>query len=250
MRARNLYFHGTVAASVWMSYRNGKIMEKLWKQKRRTARKILRARKAEDYFSRFGPLYPNIHYHDRHLTYRGVCLTRAFSTAYLFAKDWRAFPDHRSQVTYFKGTRRFRLDARNLPPYDAVDSLVERFVELKKDSYYTPGAILVIDGDYLEQHDLLRPRRGEEAAIAGCLPWAAVLGMLFVDNKRDIRQSKVSSFLFGSNLSWRDLRPYLTKNDWEFRVMLERKALRSSSHYDIYRRDYDSPRLRSSKQVD
>jgi hypothetical protein len=225
-------------------------MEKLWKQKRGMARKILRARKAEDYFLRFGPLYPNIHYHDRHLTYRGVCLTRAFSTAYLFAKDWKAFPDHRSQVMCFEGTRRFRLDARNFPPYDTVDSLVQRLIELKNACYFTPGAILVIDGDYLEQHDLLRPRRGEEAAIAGCLPWAAVLGMLFVDNKRDIAQSKVSSFLFGNNLAWRDLRPYLTKGDREFRIMLEKKDTRSSSSYDIYRRGYDSPRLRSSKKSD
>ena len=205
MGVPKLLFHGTAALSVWKSYRKGQALRQLSQNDPRRLEKVLKGAKKRDYYARFGPLYPDFGYYKN---WWRLCLTNSLRSAWGYARSWRSHPapvEGRSIKFENSRLRNLNMSAEQ----DAAGPLTQEVAELirrlsfVKPPFFTPGAILLVDGPYLEDRGLLRLSGWEE--YANCLlPWEAIRGVLMVDVPP---KPKIASFLVKDRSVLRDFYP-------------------------------------------
>ena len=207
IKESSLLFHGTSAYSVWRSYRFAIAMIKL--QNSAPIKRYLQETKSESLFTSFGPLFPSMSF-NLNFTVRGrPCLTEDIKEASIFSMGYRMTPDEgRLNLINDMG--------RSINVSDYCDNVFGKSTKDVEDLHYslikshssflTPGAILLINGKYMKENNLLLAPAGEEFKIAKCLPWRAIRGIIFVENfsvtgfhPRDLKISTDLNNLFFSN---------------------------------------------------
>lgn len=224
MNTPKLLFHGTCAVSVWASYRHALALVRTAKNDPEKARRYLEATKAQEYFSRFGPAYPNTYANDNNPTYPKVCLCSSLFYPLGFSTGWeKQIPDDWKIHLMNGNGRRLHLHCHPMTfGRDDVHSEIERPKELveilhplaKIDILFgTPGAILLIDGDFMKINNLLcPPRSGEEETTATYLPWRAIRGIFITYAENDFENNKIGGYIYRDNTVGQDIRDYLAVN--------------------------------------
>jgi hypothetical protein len=219
-KAPKLLFHGTAAPSVYASYLQAKHLISLKREKPAELEEILAKDNALEYFSKFGPSYPVFWRNDKTYEKHTVCLDR-LHWALNFALGWTAKYEH-DKIRFFSSVEKeFTIsDFGNLyTPF--ASTLIEGLKRSNSsETSDVPGAVLMVDYQYLESNDLIGPAFGEEICTARYLPWEAIVGILFTSGKDKSRS--FSAFLLKNKAALRALELYLythqrwftfTKND-------------------------------------
>ena len=170
VKERPLFFHGTSTLSVWRSYRHALTLNAMAKKAPARLKGYLQLTKGEEIFARFGPIYPEMLHNSNCMQRWGLpSLTTNFRMAHGFALNyerriniWLTLNGDGYLGKYFNDTRK----------------LIGK-LSLSKDGPAIPGAILVVDHNYMFKHQLLLDAHAEEDAHASALPWRAIRGIVF-----------------------------------------------------------------------
>jgi hypothetical protein len=187
MSAPKLYFHGTSALSVWVSYRRALNLVENIKRKNPQAERHLDDTGSREIFRQYGPLYPSQSYHER---YSARVYLSSLVCAMEFSEGWEINPTKsHSDSDLFLASKLGRDQSfypeegwMDLPNPEEIRKCITMLLKHGGSSYRTPGAVLVLDIPFLNDNRLMRPGIGaEELATLAFLPWRAVRGVLFFD---------------------------------------------------------------------
>lgn len=210
MEASKLLFHGTAAISVWASYQHALMLRRAERKDPAALKNYLKAVNTEQLYTAHGPAYPGEPYY--RVRYRGVCLVNSFSHAAYYCNWAKAEGDE--GFVKFTNTLKHGFEITEyefavcLVPEYLSQSQVRRYgdqgyIQLVQGlagaelPFKTPGAVPVVDKDYLLRHELLFPGnfpgKGEEDCASNYLPWRAIKGVALVDYSQS--QFRISGFI-------------------------------------------------------
>jgi len=178
--APKLLFHGTAALSAWYSYRRSQSIFQEQPSGAAVAKRSLNRG-----YSALGPFYPDPY------SPREVCLAKELVISYVFASSNRASSFGEGSIDIKGQGQHIRL----IPACMGVDAEILQsiadYIEEVAKPISTPGVILLIDGVGLSRDGLLGPPicTDEEYAIAHCLPWSYIRGLLLVQETKELRPS-------------------------------------------------------------
>ncbi|MFH1362209.1 MAG: hypothetical protein ABIH69_06110 [bacterium] len=179
-----LLFHGTAAISVYRSYREAQAL----KDEKLEGRKLLV--NPNHPFHVHGALYPsNINYELE----QKLCLADTLPIAFMYAAEWSSAKILDGSIQFINTIGgSFKLSISETDPFsphlDDLAKLIKRLIcyGSSKGHLFPPGAILVLDGKYLADHELLEVLppsiyyNRDEYARVSYLPWRAIKGCLLV----------------------------------------------------------------------
>jgi hypothetical protein len=192
MTVPRLLFRGTCAISVWTSYqralaeiksaKNGSPGKKAIPPQAQIDRYMLQIRKC-------GPLYRE----------GRIWVTGEMLEAFKYSRGYRILPSNRD----FPGPNRIILRNRPMSEFDLPldpsylpEAVIKTLAPLCSTSSMTPGAILIIDGEYLAREGFI-PKSYPFIRPVYC-PWRAIRGILLVDQgmENDKSDAGITGFIF------------------------------------------------------
>ncbi len=186
MTVPKLLFRGTCAISVWTSYQRA--LAELRSAKNKPSGKNTVSSQIDrnmPAIRKCSPLYQE----------RCIFVTGKMLEAFEYSRGYRILPSDRPNHIKIKNSIMIEYDLPLDPSY-LPEAVINTLAPLSSISSMTPGAILIIDGEYLAREGYI-PENYPYIRAVYC-PWRAIRGILLVDQgmKNDQSDAEITGYVF------------------------------------------------------
>ena len=218
---KRLLFHGTSGASAWSSHVQGRSIDRLMKTHKTETEAVLKSHGVQGIYEKYGNVYPTL------LPKPYNVRLGVMTISYGFTVGWRLNGvNEQGEANLSNGQGRKTV----IPPlgrfFEGLDPMTLGTIEPsaktfafspKKQCNLVNGVMFLVDRNYMEQEKLVQPYAQhqdlEAIYVAPFLPWKAIVGTLFYDQRDFMEWYPTKLWLKEDNAEYReDLRVSLEKH--------------------------------------